>query len=60
VSLLFGAFPVFDLRQALLQLNAIHTALPKPLLNESTAVSSKLAAVLRLCQVTFDASLCRL
>jgi hypothetical protein len=28
---LLGAFSVVDLRQACLQLNAIHTTLPKPL-----------------------------
>ena len=37
MSPLFGAAAVFDLRQALLQLNAIHTALPKPLSNSATA-----------------------
>src|SRR5579871_2341799 len=32
MSPLFGTAAVFDLEQALLQLNAIHRALPKPLL----------------------------
>jgi len=34
---LFGAAAAFVLRQALLQLNASHTALPKPLLPQCTA-----------------------
>ena len=36
---LFGAAAAFVLRQALLQLNASHTALPKPLLPQCTATS---------------------
>src|SRR6201997_992371 len=42
MSLLFGAAAVFVFYQAVLQLNASHTTLPKPLLPQSTA-TSKLA-----------------
>ena len=46
---LFGAPGVFDLRQTRLQLNAIHTALPKPLLNQCKC-QFKISLQLRLCQ----------
>jgi DNA-binding FrmR family transcriptional regulator len=42
-----GASAVFDLHQARLQLKAIHTALPKPLSNQCTAISNQLAALRR-------------
>jgi len=47
---LFGAAAAFVLRQALLQLNASHTALPKPLLPQCTATSNACTFRLARCQ----------